>query len=841
MNDALIKNYCVWARAELINGVGQRMLRYQIDSTAELGLTVVDGHALNPQEVEQRDELLRLVKEEGTEHLRDRAAYTWFNRIAAVRYMELHDYLPSRTRMLTRPVAGGAGFELGSQAVDEALDVHIEGLDPARVIELKQAGDDKPLFRYLFLAQCDELSTCLPNVFQPLDSCMALLLPDALMEADGVIGRLVTDIPEEEWASVEILGWMYQFYNSEVKDAFFKAKRKAAAADIAPATQLFTPEWIVRYMVENSLGRLWMLNHPESGLREHMEYYIESDADHEDFLRVAAPEDITFCDPACGSGHILSYAFELLFYMYEEAGYREREIPELILTKNISGMEIDERAAQIASLVLALRAREHDRRFFGRGVHANVTVLESIPFEEGELTCCGKDLPEALIHLGEVGSLLAPSEEDLASLRTELATCEGDLFANAKAEKIKLAIQKCEQLARRFDVVVANPPYMGSSSFNPFMSAWVKRHYSDVKSDLFSSFIVRIMSFAKPSGESGIMCPFVWMFISSYEKLRNLLIDQKTLTSLIQLEYSGFAGATVPICTFTFHNSKIDGYKGGYVRLSDFVGAAVQGPKTLEAIKNPDCGYFYRADATTFHTIPGSPIAYWASDKMVQAFNNANRLDKLVTPRQGLATSDNKRFLRQWWEISVCKSSRNCADRNEAKLSQRRWFPIIRGGSYRKWYGEYDEVVDWLNDGEEMKRAVLAKYPYLSTPDFVIKNQNDYFKPAVTWSKISSGKASFRYAPQGMLFEVAGACFFGSDSSLKIVQAFCNSSIAESALALMSPTLNFEVGQVGSLPVMSTESEAAAIENRVDLLRELSTRDRDSFETSWDFKRHPLL
>ncbi len=836
MNDALIKNYCVWARTELINGVGQRMLRYQIDSTAASGLTVVDGHALNPQEVEQRDELLRLVKEEGADHLRDRTAYTWFNRIAAVRYMELHDYLPSRTRMFTRPVAGGAGFELGSQAVDEALDVHIEGLDPARVIELKQAGDDKPLFRYLFLAQCDELSTCLPNVFQSLDSCMALLLPDALMEADGVIGRLVTDIPEEEWASVEILGWMYQFYNSEVKDAFFKAKRKAAAADIAPATQLFTPEWIVRYMVENSLGRLWMLNHPESGLREHMEYYIEPDAEHEDFLRVAAPEDITFCDPACGSGHILSYAFELLFYMYEEAGYREREIPELILTKNLSGMEIDERAAQIASLVLALRAREHDRRFFGRGVHANVCVLESIPFEEGELTCCGNPLAEALAHLGEVGSLLAPTEEDLANLRAELATCEGDLFANAKAEKINLAIQKCEQLARRFDVVVANPPYMGSSSFNPFMSAWVKKHYPDVKSDLFSSFIVRIMSFVKPSGESGIMCPFVWMFIGSYEKLRNLLIDQKTLTSLVQLEYSGFAGATVPICTFTFHNSKIDGYRGGYIRLSDFVGAAVQGPKALEAIKNPDCGYFYRADATTFHTIPGSPIAYWVSQSLLDAFSDGDSLGNSVRMPYGFKTGDNDTFLRLWWEPSFLDDCFNCSRHELALTNSKKWFAYNKGGQFRKWYGNNEYVLLYELGG---KRVIGdAKTEGRNAADYA----HDFlFQPTVTWSRISSGKLAMRFYPYGSINDMTGPGFFSGDETLCLLQALCNSRIIELISSALSPTLDFQPGQIATYPVIDVCAFRQQILETVEQTRALSKADWDSFETSWDFKRQPLL
>ena len=515
-------------------------------------------------------------------------------------------------------------------------------------------GDDEEVFRRVIVAQCNELAECLPEVFGQVDDADALTLPDGLLHSSehSVLYHMVEDIPEEVWDDVEVLGWMYQFYNAELKDAFFKSKRKASAADIAPATQLFTPEWIVRYMVENSLGRLWMLNHPESHLRKRMEYYIEPDAEHEDFIRVESPEDITLCDPACGSGHILSYAFELLYAIYEECGYISREIPKLILTKNLSGYEVDPRAAQIASLVLALRGREHDRRFFRRDVRADVRVLESVPLEEGE-TGLPKKLAEELSHLGEIGSLLVPTDEDMEAIRAELASHAGDLFAAATKDGLEGALEACKALRRRFDVVVANPPYMGSSSFNPFMSGWVKKNYPDVKSDLFSSFIVRIMSFANPHGEVGIMCPFVWMFIGSYEKLRNLLIDEKTLTSLIQLEYSGFAGATVPICTFTFHNSKIDGYQGGYIRLSDFVGANVQAPKALEAIKNPACGWFYRRDASTFHQIPGSPIAYWASDALLEAFAAGTPLGDITDTHLGMATCDNNRFLRLWWKLQA--------------------------------------------------------------------------------------------------------------------------------------------------------------------------------------------
>lgn len=550
MNDSALKSFCTWARTELIKGVEAQMVRYGITEPAPspVGSETVNGLPLSPAEVEQRDELLRIQTEVGHEALRDRAAYTWFNRIVAIRFMDARGWLPSRMRMLSR-----ADGSHGSEAVENALDVEIATADTDRIAELKMAGLDEPLWRYLFMAQCEELADCLPGVFERVGGAMELLLPQGLMMFDGVVGKLNAVLADEDWREgVTVLGWMYQYYNADVKDEFFKSKRKAAAEDIAPATQLFTPEWIVRYMVENSLGRLWMLNNPGSSLRERMEYYIEPDAEHEDFIRISSPEEISLCDPACGSGHILVYAFELLFAMYEERGYREREIPELILTKNLAGMEIDPRAAQIAELALAMCAREHDRRFFRRGVRADVTVLTSIPLGEDELPG-NKKLAEELSHLGEIGSLLNPSEDEIDELKAAAASCSDDLFAATAKTKLESAAVICEKLSRRFTCVVANPPYMGSSSFNPFMSKWVKKNYPDVKSDLFSSFIVRIMDFAGEHGEIGMMTPFVWMFIGSYEKLRNRLIDDKTLTTLIQLEYSGFAGATVPVCTFTYH------------------------------------------------------------------------------------------------------------------------------------------------------------------------------------------------------------------------------------------------------------------------------------------------
>lgn len=828
MNDSALKSFCTWARTELIKGVEAQMVRYGITepAPAPVGSETVNGLPLSPAEIEQRDELLRMQAEVGHEALRDRAAYTWFNRIVAIRFMDACGWLPSRMRMLSR-----ADGSHGSEAVENALDVEITTADTDRIAELKMAGLDEPLWRYLFVAQCEELADCLPGVFERVGGAMELLLPQGLMMADGVVGKLNAVLADKDWREgVTVLGWMYQYYNADVKDEFFKSKRKAAAADIAPATQLFTPEWIVRYMVENSLGRLWMLNNPGSSLRERMEYYIEPDAEHEDFIRISSPEEITLCDPACGSGHILVYAFELLFHMYEERGYREREIPELILTKNLAGMEIDSRAAQIAELALAMCAREHDRRFFRRGVRADVTVLSSIPLGEDGLPG-NKKLAEELSHLGEIGSLLNPSEDEIDELKAAAASCSEDLFASATKTKLESAVAICEKLSRRFICVVANPPYMGSSSFSPFMSKWVKKNYPDVKSDLFSSFVVRMFSLAKDHGECGVMSPFVWMFIGSYEKLRNEIIDNRTLTSLIQLEYSGFAGATVPICTYTFNNSFIKGYKGGYVRLSDFVGAAVQAPKALEAIRNPDCGWFYRRDAETFKQIPGTPIAYWASDGLLDAFANSPKLKDIAKPRVGLQTSDNARFIRLWHECSLRRTLFNCPNAVSSFESEAKWYPHNKGGSFRRWFGNAEYLIEYKSNGESLRHSEGASV----IPDEIAFNR------ALTYSRISSGLISFREQPTGWLFDSAAVVMYPDKAMFNYLLALLNSNVISSATSFLVPTLNAQPGDIAKLPILTDESRLSTVSQLSKSCREIAGLDWDSFETSWDFKRNPLV
>ena len=851
MNDTAIKNFCTWARNALIEQVETRMRRFSVVEANALpeDATSVDGMPLSPDEQRQRSELLRLQREVGHAALVERAAYTWFNRLVAIRFMELHDYLPCRMRMLS---ADDGSF--APQVLKCALDVQIEGLDASRVMELMQTGDDEALFRCLFLAQCDELSSCIPGVFDRVGSATELLLPDGLLRQDSVIDGLVTSIPEKDWERVEILGWMYQYYNAEVKDAFFKSKAKETPDTIGPATQLFTPEWIVRYMVENSLGRLWMLNFPESMLCQKWDYYIAPDAEHEDFIRIDGPEDITLCDPACGSGHILVYAFQLLFDMYVERGYREREIPQLILEKNLSGMEIDPRAAQIANLALAMCAREHDRRFFGRGVQADVLVVAPTKFQRDEAGCV-IELPEdaaimadqqfidALEHLDEVGSLLNPTEAQLAALRADANRFASEaggssLFKSNLGEKLQDALRVCEALARKFDCVVANPPYMGSSSFSPFMSKWIKKNYPDVKSDLCTCFIERIVGMCKAAAFAGLTTSNSWMFLSSFEVLRQHIVNDLTIETLVQLSVHGFHGIAAQVCTFVLRNSYSDGYLGAYIRLNDFDHHSLQEPKTREAIANPDCGYFYCRNAKTFTQIPGTPIAYWASEALLRAFESCPAMSAKLETRVGMATADNDRFLRLWFEVARTRLTVDCRSLEESAVRNIKWVPYTKGGDYRKWYGNRDYCVDWSNNGMSIKQCIDAKTGRIRSHNY---NGEYSFRPHASWSYLSSSKIHLRFMPEGCLFDsTSGTGFAAENDVLLACIALVNSSFGDECMSFLAPTLAFKQGEVEKIPYAINE-ETARLNSIVESNINLAIEDYDSFETSWDFKRHPLL
>lgn len=843
MNDTAIKNFCTWARNALIEQVETRMRRFSVVEANALpeDATSVDGMPLSPDEQRQRSELLRLQREVGHAALAERAAYTWFNRLVAIRFMELHDYLPCRVRMLS---ADDGSF--APQVLKCALDVQIEGLDASRVMELMQTGDDEALFRCLFLAQCDELSSCIPGVFDRVGSAMELLLPDGLLRQDSVIDGLVTSIPEKDWERVEILGWMYQYYNAEVKDAFFKSKAKETPDTIGPATQLFTPEWIVRYMVENSLGRLWMLNFPESMLCQKWDYYIAPDAEHEDFIRIDGPEDITLCDPACGSGHILVYAFQLLFDMYVERGYREREIPQLILEKNLSGMEIDPRAAQIANLALAMCAREHDRRFFGRGVQADVLVVAPTKFQRDEAgnvielpedaaIMADQQFIEALEHLDEVGSLLNPTEAQLEALRADAACfaaeVESDsLFGRGLGKKLQDALRVCEALARKFDCVVANPPYMGSSSFSPFMSKWIKKNYPDSCRDLCTAFIERCLELSIALGISATVTSCTWMFISSFEGLRNRLVRECNIDSLVHTQGpNNHPDVFDANAIMLLRHKHLDDYEGSFFKL-DKLGLSVKKEMLREAIANPDCGYFYRRNAKTFTQIPGTPIAYWASEGLLFAFSSCVKLKDICPPRVGLQTSDNARFLRLWFECQYSKIAYCCKSADESMSNSKKWYPHNKGGSFRRWYGNSEYVIDYESNGLNLRSSENASV----IPDRIV------FRRCITYSRITSGAISFRVQPTGYLFDSAAVSIFPS-KQIDYMLGLLNSSVIANATSFLVPTLNAQPGDIAKLPIALPENLKTIAASFVVQCESIAKLDWDSFETSWDFKRHPLL
>ena len=846
MNDSAIRNFAVWARSQLLEDVGLQMRRWAIDEegTVAADADTLNGEILSPEQRRQRAELLRQCRSEGAERLKERAAYTWFNRFLAIRFMELHDYLPCGMRFFSAP---DGSFE--PQVLKGALHADIEGIDRMRAAELVGAGDDEALFRYLFIAQCNELAESMPAVFDQVGSAMELLLPQGLLREGSVIQRMVADIPEDDWrGGVEIVGWMYQYYVSERKDevfASFKKGKKAERDAIAPATQLFTPEWIVRYLVENSLGRLWMLNRPDSHVVDQMGYYIAPDEnDHEDFKRISSPEEITVCDPACGSGHILVYAFDLLALMYEEAGYVKRDIPRLILEKNLSGMEIDPRAAALASFALTMKARELDSRFLRRGVSPDIIVLDPAELTEEELDLAPalsgrKKLLDAMAHLGECGSLFVPEEDDAPALQEVLQGLEGSnsLFADSARLKIRKMLNACKALNRKFDVVVANPPYMGSSNMNKWLASWTKKHYPDSKRDLCTCFIERGFSLASKTGYLSLVTMQSWMFLGSFEQLRSRIVDERAVASMMHIGARGFdsiGGEVVSTTAAVLLNESGD-FKGSYIRLVDDIGEEQKSAKVLEAIATPDCGWFYRRNAQDFKSIPGSPIAYWVSDAVLRCFTVSSRVGMQCEMPYGFKTGDNERFLRLWWECPVGEILLRCSSREQAMNSNYIWFPYNKGGAFRRWYGNNEYVLNYYHGGADV--IGLAKFENRSASDY---NHSLLFHELITWSRISSGKLAVRYTPVGSISDMTGPSIYADRNTLLFLLADLNSSSSDLFASLLSATLDFQPGQIGLYPFAMPNKAVSEVTNITRQCVRISKTDWNTTETSLEFCRHPL-
>ena len=860
MNKAKLKTYAPQARKDFIAAVTQRANLLGLSESAGKfealpaerrgDVVLIAGREWPARVAQQRDRLVRRIQRDGFAYTMEAVAYTWFNRFAALRYMELHDYLGHGHRVLSSATTGGLP-DILAHAADLAASRELPGLDAAHIAELKLAGNkDGELYRLLLVAQCNALSAAMPFLFERIDDETELLLPDNLLRTDSVIAKLVAEIPEEDWAEVEIIGWLYQFYISEKKDQVIGKVVKSE--DIPAATQLFTPNWIVQYLVQNSVGRLWLMANPTSTLKAEWPYYIEpaeqtpevnAQLDALIQTRMAEdggslnPESITVLDPACGSGHILVEAYALLKGIYLERGYRLRDIPRLILEKNLYGLDIDDRAAQLAGFALLMKARADDRRLFNDPPRLNVLSLqESKGLELDELAthlapfglqrATIKALLDTFEHAKTFGSLIQIPDALNAQLpalaeAVGKANETGDLYAQAAAQDLLVLVEQAQVLGRKFDAVVANPPYMGARYYTTLMKQLVERDYAIGKGDLYTCFMVRNADFARIGGSIGMITIPNWMFISSFSGLREWLFRIAVLETFSH-NGRGVFGSDFGSCAFTYRNFGCDEYRGTYKRLFDKQGSVSSNDELNGRFSSSPCFF---ASSDDFRKIAGAPVAYWISDDFRTAFSESRPIADVIDAKQGMATADNNRFLRRWFEVefsNVCLDSEN---RLSSKESKRKWFPYNKGGEFRKWYGNHDFVVNWFDDGKEL---------WDFRPRSVIRNPDYYFKACLSWSDITSATTCFRYTPKGFIHDVAGmSAFFRSEADLDIL-GYCNSNVVSWMVRTLNPTVHFQIGDFVRLPYKKVETAdeiAGLVRNAISIAKE----DWDTSELSWNF------
>lgn len=866
MNKTKIKNFSIWARRNLIEVVAYRMRFLGIDengikpqmegSTDKLKL--YDMGTSKPAEVagediEKRVNLANRIKDHertsdyktAYETMVEEIAYTWFNRLIAIRFMEVNDYLPSGVRVLSSE-SGKREPDIVTKAVEVAEDQGFS-ITKEEIWKLKEENKLDELFRIMFIQQCKKLHEVLPELFDnSIDDYTELLLPISFIDDDAFIRHLVTDIDEvdfniSEQGQVEIIGWLYQYYNSEKKDAVFAAmsnKVKVSKENIAAATQLFTPDWIVRYMVENSLGRLWVDGHADTSARSEWKYYLdEAEQTPEVQAQLAeiragrkdlTPEQIRFIDPCMGSGHILVYAFDVLMQIYLSCGYTERDAAQNIVRNNLWGLDLDKRAYQLAYFAVMMKARQYDRRFLTRGIKPNLSHFQDLPVVDYKLL---DDTMASFIKQFEnadtYGSLITIQADD--EIDSAIDAFEGIIgFDRSHLEHF---MQLYKILSQRYDVVCTNPPYMAADKMNANLKDYITEKFTAFKTDFFSAFIIRCTQFAKYDGYLGFLTPYVWMFITSYEELRKELYSNRTLETLIQFEYSAFEEATVPICTFAFNNSHIS-KKGSYLRLTDFRGGMeIQRQKALEAISDHNCGYYYEATTDNFDVIPGSPVAYWVSNNFISAYENGKLIGELIPVKKGLDTGENDKYLRFWHEVSFIKFGYGYKSSQDFTDASKKWAPHDKGGEFRRWYGNKDWIINWENNGFDLHNSKAN-----------LRSEKYYFSNAITWSSLSSGTISFRYSDYGALSNTAGSSMYPI-TDIFFYLGLTNSKVAQLIYDVISPTLNYSAGPVSQLAVIKPDNEKikTQIESLVDENIKLCKTDWDSFETSWDFKEHPFV
>ena len=840
MNKIAIKKFAVSARILLIQAVTQKAFEYEVTENGknDPSQAAVNGQSLTSAEQSQRAQLIAQIQTKGFASTMEEAAYTWFNRFIALRFMEVNNYLPSHTRIFSDE---DGNFK--PEVLTDAVNLEIDGLDKELVLELLEQQKNEQLYQYIIITQCNALNEGLPEMFERIGGWTELLFPKNLLREDSVIAHMVKDIPESDWNDqVQIIGWLYQYYNSEPKDKVFanlKKNVKISAADIPAATQLFTPDWIVRYMVENSLGRLWTEGH---GKPEHADwkYYLE-EAEQEDSVksklenlraayREIQPEQIKIIDPCMGSGHILVYAFDVLMDIYTACGWSERDAAKSILRNNLYGLDIDRRAYQLAYFAVMMKARQYNRRILSAENQPNLANFADVMHVDTSLLSGSlRKFAEQFQFADTYGSLMTVTKP--AGLDEAVSAFLPTFGMNAR--QLEMMMRVAQILTQKYDVVCTNPPYMGGSGMNATLSNFIKKNYPDYKSDLFSAFVIKCMEMAKSEGYLGFLTPYVWMFIQSYEKMRNYIYHTRTIETLIQIEYSAFEEATVPICTFVLKNSKVC-KNGAYVRLAEFHGGMeLQRQKTLEAIADHKCGFYYERNTENFSKIPGSPVAYWVSENFMRAFES-KQLGDIGKARSGLQTGNNDLFLKYWYEVAHHNISFQMKSKMEYLKTKKKWVPQIKGGEYRKWYGNFDYVVNWENDGAEIKKCKGCRLNAMA-------NEALFFAEGLTWSHTTSSGYGARFLPVGHLFNVEAPTYFPDKDNIYYILAFLNSSITQDYLNIINPTVHYLVGNIMSLPIVENYNKKEQIDTLVQENIELSKADWDAFETSWDFERHPLV
>lgn len=883
MNKTKIKNFSIWARRNLIEVVAYRMRFLGIDengikpqmegSTDKLKL--YDMGTSKPAEVagediEKRVNLANRIKDHertsdyktAYETMVEEIAYTWFNRLIAIRFMEVNDYLPSGVRVLSSE-SGKREPDIVTKAVEVAEDQGFS-ITKEEIWKLKEENKLDELFRIMFIQQCKKLHEVLPELFDnSIDDYTELLLPISFIDDDAFIRHLVTDIDEvdfniSEQGQVEIIGWLYQYYNSEKKDAVFAAmsnKVKVSKENIAAATQLFTPDWIVRYMVENSLGRLWVDGHADTSARCEWKYYLDEAeqtpevqaqlAEIREERKHLTPEQIRFIDPCMGSGHILVYAFDVLMQIYLSCGYTERDAVQNIVRHNLWGLDLDKRAYQLAYFAVMMKARQYDKRLWYRiqkkefdAKLPNLSHFQDLPVVDYKLL---DDTMASFIKQFEnadtYGSLITVQADD--KIDSAIDAFQGIIgFDRSHLEHF---MQLYKILSQRYDVVCTNPPYMAADKMNANLKDYITEKFTAFKTDFFSAFIIRCTQFAKYDGYLGFLTPYVWMFITSYEELRKELYSNRTLETLIQFEYSAFEEATVPICTFAFRNNHIPNKNGCYLRLTDFRGGMeVQRQKALEAISNHNCGFYFESQTDNFSKIPGAPVAYWVGDSGINNYVIGSTLLDFAKPKAGLATGDNDRFERSWYEVLFQKIGFGYTSAEDTKDCKYKWFPCNSGGEYRKWSFNNEIIVDWYNDGYEIKKLKNASGKLAARP----QNTQYYFKRGLTWNKLSSSRFAVKYKEAGFIYDDTSRSIFLSDESkLYYLLALMCSCVTFWYMKVLNPTMSFTNGDIERIPFIYYPD--SNLRNHIDeIVKEnidMSKTDWDSFETSWDFKEHPFV